>query len=143
MARLLIPLVLFGLLIYAIFGSELRDRLRFEPRAPRWIASLFFFLDLALLGFIVLRVPIFRTLPGLMLLIPLWFVTHVYASRRIVFAMRARGWIRWPDVPKTIPHSEDEVRWRELFARHFYLMLGMAYVLTVGLVLIIHHVTRP
>ena len=142
MARLLIPLVLFAVLIYAIFGAELRDRFLVEPRAPKLIASALLVLELVLFGFVALRIPIFRSLPGVMVGLPLFFGMHAYLSRRLVFFMRARGWIRSPNAPKTIMHAEEKSFWRNLFERHFYLMLGMAYVLTVGLVLIIHHATR-
>ena len=139
--RLLLVVVLFSVLIYAIFGAALRDRYALGPRSSKYVSWAVLTVELLMLAMALRFLPLLRKPIGLLIAVPALFATHQFLSVAVVGAMRRRGWIRAGEEAEIITVTPGTKRSRlvEWTSRYFYLVLAVAYVLVFGIVFVIQH----
>lgn len=146
MGRLLLPALIFGSLIYWIFGAEMLRRHRDAMASARWIGWVLLGFELLLFGFLLARLPILRSPPAMLIGVAVAWSLHYAAAGRLARAVRERGWIDVRAVPageraRGIDEREREAgRLGRVFARNHYILVVTAYLIVIVLVLVMHRV---
>lgn len=88
------PLLLFAVLIYWIFGVSLRDRYAIRLHDRRFVSYFILLVELIFVALLVARFPPLRTPIGVVIGLPLLFGLHGLLSMGAVEALKKLGWIK-------------------------------------------------
>lgn len=140
MARLLLPLVLFGSLVFWIYSTSLRDRHAIELRGRGWVIWPLLAIEFIVFGVLIARIPVIRTPIGVLIVIPLLFGIHGFLARAIVGFLKRRDWLKERPNRPALEARPAKGGIRGLFERNIYLAIALAYLITAATIMVIYRI---
>lgn len=135
MLRIFAIMALVGAGGWMIFGPSIRRRYDLRMKNPRAISMAMLAVECLLFGFLLARTPLFRSPVGLAIAFPLFLGLHAWGTARLAKYFRGKGLLR----ASPIRSPEAQSKLHALAARHFYISITLAYVLVVGLLVVVRY----